>query len=203
MPPKTVLTRELIIDGAIRVVRTGGPEALSARSVAAALGCSTQPIYSSFRSIDELVDATVDRALESALDHELPAPDPESEFLGIGLTYLDFSRSEPNLFRLLMTHGRERLSPSRENWPFRRLTQQMRRDTALAPLSEERLQGLLRTMFIYTHGLASLATARPTPEELEAERTLLRSVGGRMIALAVMEERGEFDLEKAARRFHA
>lgn len=202
MPPKTVVTGELIINGAIRVIRDSGPESLTARSVAGALGCSTQPIYSAFGSIDGLIDATVDRTLEIALGHELPAPDPESAFLGIGLAYLHFSRSEPQLFQLLMTRGRERLSPSAEEWPFRRLTQEMRRDTVLAALPEERLQGLLKNMFIYTHGLAALATANPTAEELEAERTLLRYVGGRMIALAVMEEQGEFDLEETARRFH-
>jgi len=202
MPPKVVLSRELIIDAAIRVVRHSGPESLTARSVAGALGSSTQPIYSAFGSIDALLDATVDRALQIAHNHQLPSPDPESAFLGIGLAYLDFSRSDPNLFRLLMTRGRERLSPFAAEWPFRPLTEQMRRDTILAALPDERLETLLRNMFIYTHGLAALATPEPTTEELEAERRLLRDVGGRMIALAVMEERGEFDLQKAARRFH-
>ncbi len=202
MPPKTVLTRERIINGAIRVVRESGHESLTARSVAGALGCSTQPIYSVFGSIDALLDATVDRALEIALNHALPTPDPESEFLGIGLAYLDFSRSEPNLFQLLMTKGRERLTPSAAEWPFHRLTEQMRRDSVLATLPDERLQILLKNMFIYTHGLAALAPAQPTAEDLENERTLLRDVGGRMIALAVMEASGEFDLEEVARRFH-
>jgi AcrR family transcriptional regulator len=196
------MTRQQIIDGAIREVRNNGPDSLSARSVAGALGCSTQPIYSVFGSIGELVDATVERVLELAVEHQLPSPDPESAFLGIGLAYLDFARSQPNLFRLLMSKGRERLSPSAENWPFGSLTGRMRRDPVLAGLPEERLENLLRNMFIYTHGLAALATARPTAEELENERALLREVGGRMIALTVMEERGEFDLEEVARRYH-
>jgi AcrR family transcriptional regulator len=202
MPPKTVLTGEHIIDGAIRVVRESGPEALTTRSVAGALGCSTQPIYSVFGSIDALLEATVDRALEIAVAHELSTPDPESAFLGIGLAYLDFSRSEPHLFQLLMTRGRERLSPSAAAWPFAGLTEQMRSDCALSELPDERLQRLLKNMFIYTHGLASLAPAKPTEEDLANERTLLRDVGGRMIALAVMEESGQFDLEAVARRFH-
>lgn len=202
MPPKTSVTKDRIVDGAIAVVRESGHASLTARAVAGALGCSTQPIYSVFGSIDTLFDATVSRALEIALDHQLPVPDPESEFLGIGLAYLDFSRSEPNLFQLLMTNGRERLSPSAPEWPFHRLTNQMRRDSVLTALSEDRLQRLLKNMFIYTHGLAALAPVSPTPEQLHEERVLLRDVGGRMIALAVMEARGEFDLEEAARRFH-
>jgi AcrR family transcriptional regulator len=202
MPPKTVMTREHIIAGAIRVVRAGGPEALTARSVAGALGCSTQPIYSVFGSIDALVKATVDRALEILVAHQLPTPDPESAFLGIGLAYLDFSRSEPHLFQLLMSAGRKRLSPSSPEWPFASLTDKMRRDCALSDLPAERLQRLLKNMFIYTHGMAALAPAQPTHQDLESERALLREVRGRMIALAVMEERGQFDLEAVARRFH-
>lgn len=73
---------------------------------------------------------------------------------------------------------------------------------SLTALPEERLQGLLKNVFIYTHGLAAPATEDPTAGELKSERALLREVGGRMIALAVMEERGDLGLQEAARRYH-
>lgn len=201
MPPKTTVTRNQIIDGATGVVRRDGPDAITARAVAAFLGCSTQPIYSAFGSIDAVVDAAVDRAAEIALHHTLEEPDPESAFLEIGLAYLDFSRREPELFRFLIARGRRHLTPDATTWPFGRLTERMRDDFALATLSEERLRLLLRNMFVYTHGLATLAPENPTEAELESERELLKNVGGRMIALAIMEDRGEFDLEEIAGRF--
>ena len=41
MPPKVKITKEEIIEAALRIVRESGDEALNARNVAAALGCST------------------------------------------------------------------------------------------------------------------------------------------------------------------
>ena len=45
MPAAKRISKEAIIDAAEAVLRTGGFEAINARSVAKALGCSTQPIY--------------------------------------------------------------------------------------------------------------------------------------------------------------
>lgn len=57
MPAVKKVPREEIVDAAVEVLREGGAAAINARSVAKKLGCSTQPIYLSFRSMDELKDA--------------------------------------------------------------------------------------------------------------------------------------------------
>lgn len=54
MPAAKRISKEAIIDAAAAVLRIGGFEAINARSVAEALGCSTQPIYLSFRNMEEL-----------------------------------------------------------------------------------------------------------------------------------------------------
>lgn len=46
MPGSKTVSKEAIIDAAEAVLRIGGFEADNARSVAKALGCSTQPIIS-------------------------------------------------------------------------------------------------------------------------------------------------------------
>lgn len=43
MPPKVKVTKEEIIAAALEILRQKGMEAVNARAVAAALGCSTQP----------------------------------------------------------------------------------------------------------------------------------------------------------------
>ena len=45
MPPKVKTTREDIVSTALSLVRARGAGALNARAVAAALGCSTQPVF--------------------------------------------------------------------------------------------------------------------------------------------------------------
>ena len=64
MPAAKRISKEAIIDAAAAVLRTGGFEAINARSVAKALGCSTQPIYLSFRNMEELKSALTQRAIE-------------------------------------------------------------------------------------------------------------------------------------------
>ena len=64
MPAAKRISKEAIIDAAAAVLRIGGFEAINARSVAKALGCSTQPIYLSFRNMEELKSALTQRAIE-------------------------------------------------------------------------------------------------------------------------------------------
>ena len=64
MPAAKRISKEAIIDAAEAVLRTGGFEAINARSVAKALGCSTQPIYLTFRNMEELKSALTQRAIE-------------------------------------------------------------------------------------------------------------------------------------------
>ena len=52
MPAVKKITRESIINGAFDVLREKGYSALNARSVAEKTGCSTQPIYNSFKNMD-------------------------------------------------------------------------------------------------------------------------------------------------------
>ena len=60
MPAVKKISRDRILDAAVQVLRDGGFSAINARSVARKLGCSTQPIYLSFRNMDELKAALTD-----------------------------------------------------------------------------------------------------------------------------------------------
>jgi AcrR family transcriptional regulator len=184
MPPLISFSKKDILQAAVEVVRRRGPGKITARSVAAQLGSSTQPIYRAFASIEALVQAVEARAVETALRYCQDALDEESAFLSIGLGYLKFSREEPNLFRLLVASGRATWSPTSPDWPLYDLVEKMTRDRYVSSLPEEILRKLLRDMFIYTHGLATLAAQEPSPEDLVRERELLRYVGAQLIRQA-------------------
>ena len=64
MPAVKKVTREKIVDAAVRVLQEDGYSAVNARSVAKKLGCSTQPIYSEFQNMEELKAALTARAVE-------------------------------------------------------------------------------------------------------------------------------------------
>lgn len=96
------VTREDIVEAAVELVRTRGHEALNARALAAALGCSTQPILYHFSSMDEVRATTYQAADErhtAFLMNGLgDAPEP---LLKLGLNYVRFAHEEPQLFRFL------------------------------------------------------------------------------------------------------
>jgi AcrR family transcriptional regulator len=103
MPPKVKITKQDIIDTALALIREGGESALNARAIAAALNCSTQPIFSNFATMDDLQAAVKTAAFE----HYLAVLQIEVEsgkypqYKAMGMAYIRFAKEEKELFRLL------------------------------------------------------------------------------------------------------
>ena len=149
MPPKVRFTREEIIRAALDITRESGPEALTARSLAARLDCSAKPIFGLFRSMEEVqqevlkagyqfYDEAIARAMESG---EYPP------YKASGMAYIDFARREKHLFRLLFMRDRSREDAE----PLLDLIQRA------AGLSRESARLFHLEMWIYVHGIASMA----------------------------------------------
>lgn len=58
------VSKETVIDTAVKLLRDNGFSAISARSAAKKPGCSTQPIYFSFKNMEEFKSALAQRAIE-------------------------------------------------------------------------------------------------------------------------------------------
>jgi len=102
LAPKIKTSSEDIVAEAICIVRESGMEAVNARSVAARLNCSIQPIFRNFDTMDELKAAVCKRAEEIFNTAMLNALDNDSEgLLAMGLAYVNFAKSAQNIFRLL------------------------------------------------------------------------------------------------------
>ena len=116
MPPKVKITKEDIIKTAVELVRREGTGALNARAIAAALSCSTQPVFSNFATMDELQQATVAAAYERYLGFIQSEVESEKypPYKAFGIAYIRFAQEEKALFRLLFMRDRtgEDLSPS-------------------------------------------------------------------------------------------
>lgn len=102
MPKKPTTTKESMIEGAFQLVREKGHEFLTARNLAAYLGCSTQPIMYQFPGLDILKDLTYQKADAFHSAYILSGGD----LLEIGLRYIRFAEEEPQLFRFLFQSGR-------------------------------------------------------------------------------------------------
>lgn len=72
-PGRTPITRQGIVDAALRVLEREGSEGLSMRRVAEEMGTGAASLYWHVASKDELIDLVVDRV---ASEIEVPPPDP-------------------------------------------------------------------------------------------------------------------------------
>ena len=64
MPPKIRFGREDIVSAALEIIREQGIEGVNARAVAARLGCSTQPLFREFESMEQIKEEAARLAME-------------------------------------------------------------------------------------------------------------------------------------------
>ena len=102
MPKKPITTKEAMIEGAFRLIREKGYESLTARNLAAFLGCSTQPVMYQFPNLETLRDLAYQRADAFHSEYILSG----GNLLEMGLRYIRFAEEEPLLFRFLFQSGR-------------------------------------------------------------------------------------------------
>ncbi|MBQ4333054.1 MAG: WHG domain-containing protein [Clostridia bacterium] len=108
MPPKVKITKEEIVEAAVDILRQSGVRGLNARTVAAALGCSTQPVFSNFATMDALDRAVLLRV--NGLCEEYIQRETESGeypvYKASGMAYIRFAKEEKELFRYLYMRDR-------------------------------------------------------------------------------------------------
>ena len=108
MPPKVKITKEDILQAALDLLRREGETAINARNIAAALGCSTQPVFSNFATMEGLQAAVVSAAyalylgfLQREVENgKYPA------YKSLGMAYIRFAKEEKELFKLLFMRDR-------------------------------------------------------------------------------------------------
>ncbi len=108
MPPKAKVTGEAILQGAVQLVRERGVESLNARALAAVLGCSTQPIFSNYESMEALFEDVTGEAyhLYQGILKEEISSGRYSPYKANGMAYIRFASEERALFKLLFASDR-------------------------------------------------------------------------------------------------
>ena len=101
MPPKVKFQKQDIVAAAADVMQNKGVSSLTARELAAALGVSTRPIFTWFKSMDELKGEVFSYAkgvYREYIEEGLAEPVP---FLGVWHGYIRFAKEKPELYKLL------------------------------------------------------------------------------------------------------
>ena len=161
MPPKFKFRKKEIVLAAFDIVRKDGWKGLSARSIAKNLGSSTKPIYGYFKSMAQLEEAVVKKAVDLLYDHmtQERTGDPWHDH---GIGYVLFGLEEKDLF--LAVNDKMHIHYYREYgqiiWDT--LTSSLSDYPSFQGLTEEQIFKVQFLRWLLAHGLA-IQAASQTP----------------------------------------
>ncbi len=158
MPPKQRITREMILERSFAMFCQEGMGAVNARSVAKALNCSTQPIFSYFSGMDDLKNA-LDQKAHDVFEQTVGEETKDCPALeGKCNAYVRFATEQPRLFAHMFL---------REDNGVQSFGNELVREPMIAAeageqgLDNEKAKRICEDVLLYAHGLAAMqATGR-------------------------------------------
>jgi AcrR family transcriptional regulator len=189
MPPPQKFSKEEIIAASLNLVRREGIEGVTARALGAELKTSSQPIFTTFKNMEEVREEMI-KAARTLYNSYMEIGFAEKlAFKGAGMQYLRFAKEEPRLFELLfMTTGKtdaplsDILSTIYDNEV---ILATIRKQTGISRKDAYRIY---QALWIFVHGIACLfvtGVSRMTEDEVSI---LLNDV---FIGMLLRLEKGE------------
>ena len=179
MPPKAKVTKEDLVRTAAEIIREEGEEALNARAVAAKLGVSTQPVFSNYKTMQELredVTAYVQERFEQCMRENMAQAGTDMgkrnypPYKASGMAYIRFAAEEKQWFKFLFMRNRGGENPGFQSETDQEILKLIRKNTGL---SKEEAELLHFEMWVCVHGLGVMAaTSYFEPEEELVSRVL-------------------------------
>lgn len=162
MPPKAKFTKDEIIETALHIVRTDGLEALTSRELGMRLGSSARPIFTVFKSMEEVQQAVIQSARTLYREYVRKGLTAEHPFKGVGTQYILFSLNEPKLFQLLFMTEQTQIPDLSGILPlieesYEEILRSLQDDYGI---SEALAKKLYHHLWIYTHGIATLCATK-------------------------------------------
>ncbi len=187
MPPKKQVTKEDILRGALALFRESGMEAINARRLAKMLGCSTQPIYLSFASMEALNGALHTRLWAIYADFlqkemkrgELPP------YKASGMGYIRFAKREPMIFRHLFMRPRTESELHDGEAHFEQIVALVQQQLGL---SHEDAARFHMEQWAFVHGIATMQATSYLPFGEEMISAMLTEL---YLGLKTQYQRGE------------
>lgn len=106
MARKAEISKEVILQEALRLLINEGYSAVNIKTVAKQIGCSTQPIVWHFENMAGFRQALAEYALNYANKKMTPTSENGFEaFTEVGAAYADLAFDEPELFKYLYLNG--------------------------------------------------------------------------------------------------
>lgn len=154
MPPKQRITREMILERSFAMFCKEGMESVNARSVAKALNCSTQPIFSYFFGMEDLKNALGQKARDTFEITMADAAKTKS-LVDCCCAYIHFATEQPCVFSHLFMCVGDRNGMVRIGDAVR--SEVIAAECEREKLDEAQVSDLYTKLWTYAHGLASMS----------------------------------------------
>ena len=158
MARKTTISREVILEAALKMLIRDGYSSVNVKTLAAEIGCSTQPIVWHFENMDGLRRALSEYAMEYAAKKAESKKDNKLEsFEFLGRSYVKMALKEPNLFKFLYLGespmGRPYNLKDVGRGKHKEMIYMIAEQTGL---NEDQVIRFVRDTIIYSHGIATM-----------------------------------------------
>lgn len=186
MPRSVQITKEKILTAALDVLIREGYSAVSIKSIARELNCSTQPIAWQFGNMDNMREALTKEAVTYANQKMMPASTNCMEaFWQIGYGYINLAFDTPNLFRFVYMGESKNYCRGGFNSILTDKGNAVLIDKLYQYLniSKEQADILFQRMIVYTHGIVSLVVAGVLNCTKEQVYSIVKNFGSDLLSL--------------------
>ena len=155
MARKKEIDKQRILDAAYKLAVRGGIESLTARNVAKAVNCSTQPIYLEFENMQDLRNQVLAKISDELKSNTLQQNFTGEPLIDLDLSYLYFAKEHVDLFRAMFVDGKfgnQMIVDTLMGLGLEKFKQQFDAEQ----FSEERLNHIVISNWIAATGLATL-----------------------------------------------
>ena len=174
MPPKCKFTKDEIIQAGLEMTRESGIDAVTARSLGERLGSSSRPIFSIFKSMDEVREEIIKAAEKLHTDYLKKDMDlgKYPAYKASGMAYIRFAKEEKELFKLLFMRDRSE-EQIKESSDLDEFVDLIMKNTGL---TKDRAYMLHLEMWVYVHGVAVMTATSYLDWEQETVSQMLTDV---------------------------
>lgn len=108
--PKQRITKEMVVEAAFELARSGGMEQVMVKNIAEKIGCSVQPIYSYCQNMENLRNDVGERVNHFIQEYVLAHMDKNNLFQSTGQAYIQIAKEEPQIFKMFILRRRKGVS---------------------------------------------------------------------------------------------
>ena len=176
MPPVPVITKQDIIAAAFQLIREKGMCSVNARSLAKTLDCSTKPLFRIYENMEELkkdIKTELDRYYNNFMESKMTN---ENRLLSQGIAYIEFARSEKNIFNTLFMDMTMAGSSLRDIIQAEWNRASIENAKEVTGLSMEDAEMLFINFWLYSHGVATQIVSNGIDLPFDQVQRLLENV---------------------------